>query len=354
MTKKHRCLMLGAGGMARFWNRNIWPLYRDRVEIVALIDVNRQVLDETGDFLGLPASARFDDVKEAFAKSEADFCCIVTPPMFHHEAIELACARKMDILCEKPLADSWEACKAIYRAVQKSGMRLMVTQNYRYDATILTLKKAVADLGQINYIVAHWSEDYRVRDASGAFRHCMKHPLLVEYAVHHLDQIRNLTNSDCRLVSGFAWNPGQERTFKGSDSYDGAPCGLWNLQMSNGSFAHYEGSGMASGETHGWHREIYRAECEDGVATLSSEGLVCVQTRENGTVLTREIGIEKPEREGHAILPQQFLDWREGGPLPPTHLGDNLQTVALMFGAMQAAETHRVIDVQALVREAMA
>lgn len=349
---KQRCLMIGAGGMAGVWIRHIWPLYQDRAEIVALVDINRQPLDKAGDFLGLPALARFDDVKEAFTQSEADFCCIVTPPMFHREAIELACARKMDILCEKPLADSWEACKDIYRAVQQSGVHLMVAQNYRYDATILTLKKAISELGQINYLVAHWSEDYRARDSSGAFRHRMKYPILVEYAIHHLDQIRNLTDSNCRFVSGFAWNPGQARAFKGSDSYDGAPCGLWNLQMENGSFAHYEGSGMASGETHGWHRETYRAECEKGVAILSNEGLVKVQTRENGRFITREISIEKPQREGHAALPQQFLDWREGGPLPPTHLGDNLQSVALMFGAMQAADSRCVVDVQELVREA--
>ena len=349
---KHRCLMIGAGGMARVWIRNIWPLYQDRAEIVALADVNQQALDESGDFLGLPAGARFLSMREAFTHIESDFCCIVTPPVFHHEAIELACARKMDILCEKPLADSWEACKAIYRQVQEAGVRLMVAQNYRYDATILTLKKAIAELGQTNYIVAQWSEDYRVRDSSGAFRHRMKHPLLVEYAVHHLDQIRNLSDSDCQLVSGFTWNPGQNRPFNGSDSYDGAPCGLWNMQMQNGSYAHYEGSGMASGETHGWHHETYRAECENGVATLSNHGKVCVQTRENGVLLSRELPLEKPLREGHAILPQQFLDWREGGPLPPTHLGDNLQTVALMFAAMQAAETQSVVNVQEWVLEA--
>jgi predicted dehydrogenase len=351
---KQRCLMLGAGGMAGVWIRHIWPLYHDRVAIVALVDVNQQALDESGDFLGLPAGARFQSMPEAFACSDADFCCIVTPPVFHHQAIELACARGMDILCEKPLADSWEACKAIYRQVQEAGVRLMVAQNYRYNATILTLKKAIAELGQLNYIVAHWSEDYRVRDSSGAFRHRMKYPILVEYAIHHLDQIRNLTGSNCQFVSGFAWNPGQERSFKGSDSYDGAPCGLWNLQMQNGSYAHYEGSGMESGETHSWHREFYRAECEHGVATLSSDGLVSIFTRENGALSTRSVPIEKPQREGHAVLPQQFLDWREGGPLPPTHLGDNMQTVALMFGALQAAETRRVVDVQELMREASA
>lgn len=357
---KQRCLMIGAGGMARGWIQNFWTPFQDRMEFAGLVDVNRAVLDEMGDFLGLPATARFTDVREAFAQAEADFCCIVTPPQFHQQAVELACAQGMDILSEKPISDTWEGCRAIYQAVRQAGVKMMVTQNYRYNPTILTLKKAVAELGAVNYVVGRYSQDYRVRGSWGAaFRHELPHSLIVEGGVHHFDQIRNLSDANCRFVTGFEWHPGQKRgdnaKWKGSDSFDGEPCCLFVMEMENGSFAHYEGNNLETGKLNGWHHEYYRVECEGGVAILDSDLVVRVDKRgPNNLVISHEVTLETPRFPGHLQMPAQFLDWREGGPIPPTAIEDNMQSSALTFAAIKASETRCAVDVQQMVREATA
>ncbi|HYN90220.1 MAG TPA: Gfo/Idh/MocA family oxidoreductase, partial [Ardenticatenaceae bacterium] len=211
MGDKKRCLMIGAGGMARGWIQNFWTPFRDRMEFGGLVDINPAVLQESGDWLGLPVEARFTDVRAAFEQVEADFCCIVTPPAFHEEAVELACARGMDILSEKPIADTWEACCRIHEAVQAAGVKMMVTQNFRYTTRIATLKKAVGELGAVNYAVARYASDYRERNSWGKFRHEIPHALLVEGGIHHLDQLRNLCDADCLTVTGFDWHPGHVR-----------------------------------------------------------------------------------------------------------------------------------------------
>jgi predicted dehydrogenase len=139
--------MLGAGAMGSHWIRDVWQPFGDRMEFAGLVDPNPAALHEAGDWLGLPPAACFAGAREAFAKVDADFCCIVTPPAQHREAVELACARGMDILSEKPIADTPEACAAIARVVKAAGVRMMVTQNYRYTRRILTLKQAVQELG---------------------------------------------------------------------------------------------------------------------------------------------------------------------------------------------------------------
>ena len=106
METKHRCLMVGLGGMGSRWVRHIWQPFRDRMEFAGLVDPNPAALHEAADWLGLPSTARFAAANEAFARIDADFCCIVTPPAHHREAVELACARGMDILSEKPIADT--------------------------------------------------------------------------------------------------------------------------------------------------------------------------------------------------------------------------------------------------------
>jgi predicted dehydrogenase len=153
--------MLGAGAMGSRWIREIWQPFRDRMEFAGLVDPDPAALGAAGDWLDLPPAARFADAGEAFARVEADFCCIVTPPAHHREAVELACARGLDILSEKPIADTPEACGAIARAVQAAGVRMMVTQNHRYTRRILTLKRALMKLGAVNYAVARYASDYR-------------------------------------------------------------------------------------------------------------------------------------------------------------------------------------------------
>src|SRR5689334_13000211 len=130
---KHRCLMIGAGGMAGAWIRRFFPAFGERIEIVGLADVRPEALNDSADFLGLAASRRFTSMEEAFGAVEADFCTIVIPPAFHQDAVMHAVARRLPILSEKPIADTWEACVAIYRAVTAAGLKMQVVQNYRYE-----------------------------------------------------------------------------------------------------------------------------------------------------------------------------------------------------------------------------
>ena len=128
-----------------------------------------------GDWLGLPPAARFVDAREAFAAVDADFCCIVTPPDHHREAVELACSRGMDILSEKSIADTLEVCSTIARAEKTASVRMMVTQNYRYTRRILTLKQAVEKLGAVNYAVARYVFSIRAAATGpGQFRQLEK------------------------------------------------------------------------------------------------------------------------------------------------------------------------------------
>ena len=122
---------------------------------------------------------------------------------------------------------------AIYQAVQKADVKMQVVQNYRFTSRILTVKKAIKDghIGEPNYIMARFATDYRRRGAWGMFRHEIPHSLLVEGAVHHFDQIRNLAESDCQTISGWEWNPGHP-------SFDGECCGTYVMRMTNGLFAH--------------------------------------------------------------------------------------------------------------------
>ena len=354
----YRCLMLGAGSMGARWIRAIWGPFRaqGRMEFAGLVEPDPSRLTDLGDFLNLPPTARFTTAADAFAAVDADFCCIVTPPNHHQEAVEHACARGMAILSEKPVADTPEACAAIAHAVRDSGVKMLVTQNYRYTRRILTLKAAVANLGPVNYAVARYASDYRQRGAWAEFRHAMRHSLLIEGSIHHFDQLRNLTGADCQTVAGWDWNPGLARgsaaSWRGSDSFDAEACALFTLRMTDGAFASYEGNNLAAGKTNSWHGEHYRVECEAGAAVLDRDQVVRIEERApSGALQTREVPSLDVEWENHQAIAAQFLDWLDGGPEPTTTLADNLQSMAMLFGAVRASETGMAMDVQEVARE---
>jgi len=354
MNSKKRCLMIGAGGMAHSWIHDFWTPFRERAEIVAVVDVNSPVLQSAGEFLELPASRLYTQMSQAFESVEADFCCIVTPPAFHAQAVELACARGMDILSEKPIADTWEACCAIFKAVQAAGVKMMVTQNYRYSPRILTLKKAISQLGQVNSVECRYASDWRVRK-EGWYIHHAPHPILVDCAIHHFDQIRNLCDADCHTVSGYSYNPAKVRgaggAFHGGESFDGDSCALFTLRMNNGSFAQYAGSNIASGKTNSWHEELYRVECEGGAALLDNDNRVLIEERNGGVLSVRELPLEKLEWSGHEAIIFQFLEWLDGGATPATVLADNIRSNALMLATVEASTNGTVVDVEAMVNQ---
>jgi predicted dehydrogenase len=345
--------MIGAGGLAGAWLRRFLPAFAERLAVAGLVDIAPEVLHGAADALGLPDQARFTDLADAFAALDrgdlvADCCIVVIPPRFHRAAVEAAAARGLAILSEKPIADTWEDVSAVYRAVTAAGARMQVMQNYRFTARIQTLKRVLDSgrLGRLHYLVARFAADYRRRMAWGAeFRHEMRHPLLIEGAIHHFDQLRHLSGADCAAIAGWEWLPESGRT-----SFKGEILGQFTMRMSDGTRAGYEGNGLAGGWQNTWHHEYYRAECEGGAVVLDRDDIVRVEEWQPGRGLRiEEVPAERLPWEGHQAVIAQFLDWLDGGPTPATVLDDNIQSAAMLFGAIEASAAERVVDVAAKV-----
>lgn len=333
---KRRLLMVGAGGFARSWINNfIQPFLEDRVEVAALVDINERTLRESGDALGLAADQRFTDMRHAFGRVDADFCAVVIPPAVHRDAVMLAVEHGIHILSEKPISDTLEVTREIYQAVAESGLKMAVTQNYRFTQRMLTFRHALRDrgLGRLNYLMARFAADYREYGSWGAaFRHEIADALLVEGGVHHLDMMRNLSGADCETIAGIGWNP-EWSSFKGDST------GLYLMDMGNGARACYEGNCSEAGVSNSWHQEYYRAECENGAVVLDADSVVRV-IRDGEQV--EEVPSVPADPSGHHTIIRDFLDWLDGGPEPETSLRDNIRSAAMLFAAIDASRDRQV------------
>ena len=321
--------MIGCSGMAGRWVDWLSERLGDRVEIAGLVDVNEEVLGDRGGKLELNDDQLFTDYEEACAKVKADFCGIATPPQFHSPAAIAAMDAGMAVICEKPIADTLEAAKAMAAKAVETGLPCAIIQNYRYAPYKQELVRIREEgrFGRLQHIVGRYACDYRKYESWGkAWRHDMDFGLLFEGSVHHFDMLRFLSGGDCEVFQGFGWNP-QWSSFKHFSS------GIYLMRMNNGVHTAYEGNSSAAGVTNCWHREHYRLEFEEGTVEVGGD--------EVGVQITRvgqepEVYDAAPmEWAGHEYLLKEFVDWLDGGAPSATRIEDNLKSFALVIAAME-------------------
>ena len=331
-------LMIGGSGMAGGWIRRLTGNFPDRVRIVGLCDVLPDVLESQGRTLGLGRDRLFTDYRDAIDRTDADFCGIATPPPFHSPVAVAAMEAGLPVLCEKPMADTLEAAKAMVRASRKTGQPCGIIQNYRYARNKQEVVRIREEgrLGRLQHIIGRYACDYRKYESWGkAWRHDMEFSLLFEASVHHFDMLRFLSGGDCDTLTGFGWNPAWS-SFKHHSS------GLYHMKMNNGTHTCYEGNSSAAGITNCWHSEHYRAEFEEGTVEIS----------EGNTVTIHRVGqepetYEAPEIpfEGHLHLFDEFLIWLNDGPPSATRIEDNIKTFVLVIAAMEATRDGQPIKI---------
>lgn len=321
------------------------------IEVVAVVDSDPAALAYGRDALGLPQGRCYADAARAFADVTADFCTVVVTPAHHEAVIDLAITHGLDILCEKPIADTMEACIRIARKVDAAGRKMAVTMSHRFDQDKSTLRHIVRSgiLGRINAIGMRFQGDMRQHMAwSSLFRHQMRDPLLIEGAIHHLDIIADLAGARCDTLFATTWKPSWAE-------YAGDTDGIVTMTFENGVRAVYEGSVSHSTGLNTFYKEYIRVDGEHGTAILAHRDVELFMRQKIWRQQHREGQGQKiallaqPKWINHWLI-EQFAKWRSGGPPMETRVEENLQASALVFSAIESHRTSAPVKVQELIR----
>ncbi len=353
--RPHRAILVGLGAMGEAWCRSCLPpnIADGLVEVVAAVDVNPDRLPVARDTLGLSDDRLFADPVLAFDRVRADFAIIVTTPDRHEEIVNLAVEHDMDILSEKPIADTLEASCRIAARVKAAGRKMGVTMSHRFDQDKTTLRRELraSRSGRLDYLVGRFTCDCRKFASWGKFRHEIPDALMVEGAVHHLDILADLAGAPCDTIYAQTWNP-EWGEFAGDSQ------ALVTMTFPNGVRATYECAKTNAVGLNPWQQEYVRAECE--LATLimdrrrverfpydPSRTWASVREGEGQTVPP----IEQP-KWANAWLTELFVRWREGGEPMETNVEDNLQSVALVFAGIESSRAGKPVKVQEMLASA--
>jgi predicted dehydrogenase len=129
-----RFIHVGVGGFGQCWVRALKD--NKNAKVVGLVDVKDEALRKACEIGGYSKDLRFKSLEEALKNVKADAGVSSTPPALHRHDVVTAMNAGLDVISEKPMADTMASCKAMARAAAETGRIYVVSQNYRYSPPI--------------------------------------------------------------------------------------------------------------------------------------------------------------------------------------------------------------------------
>jgi len=325
-----RLLCIGLGGMGHHdWNAAIKC---GGFTPVGGVDVSEEARAAFAEKTDAPT---FDSVEEAFDKVETDAVLVSTPDHFHAPFSIMALERGHDVICEKPMAESLEDARAMHDAAEANGRMLMVHQQLRWTPMHNHARRLIdaGAIGQVRRVDFHMSvhSDVCLR----GYRSELPHLIFQDLAIHHLDLVRYLSGQECETIYARDW-PSVEDGLDITAATDA--CAI--LEMTGPVTATYSSS-IRRLMDHVGYTCAARIAGSQGELVLGDDKLT-VQTRK-GYAAEEEpkvIEPEAPEVDTWASF-ARAIETRQP---TLTCSADNLKSLAVLFAAIESAETGKVVS----------
>jgi predicted dehydrogenase len=226
-SKKQRVAIVGTGIRGtQTWGRELLRDNSDRVELVALCDINPKRVEASKRIIGT-AAPTFVDFDRMLKEVKPDAVIVTTKDSTHHEMIVRALQSGCDVITEKPMTTDAAKCQMILAAEKQAGRKLTVAFNYRFSARAEKVKELLMAnaIGTVTSVDFHWYLD--TRHGADYFRrwHAYRKnsgSLFVHKATHHFDLINWYLEADPIEVfaHGDLRNYGRNGVFRGRTCRD--------------------------------------------------------------------------------------------------------------------------------------
>ncbi len=338
-----RGVCFGAGYFSRF-HADAWRRIPG-VEIVAVVDRDLGRAQALAAQLGIDASAAGIDLAVALDAHRPDFLDVVTPPDTHLGAVEMAAARGLAVICQKPLAPDWAGACAVVAAARRAGIRFMVHENFRWQPWYRELRRRLdaGDLGELFAVSARvrlgdgWPDDAYL--ARQPYFRTLPRLFLYEPGIHFLDTFRFLGGE---IVSVHARLQRRHPGIAGEDAAQ-VVCGF-----ASGATALLDASRYNESDADDPRRTFgtVRLDGRRGHVELDADGNLDFKPLGQPT---RRLDYPQPRHgfAGDSVFAAQshFVDrLRDGGPFE-TDGADYLRTTALMEACYRSHATGQVVAI---------
>lgn len=321
------------------------------VQIEALCDLDKNKLTEKANQYGIPQDKLYTDLDEMLANADLDVIDVITAPQTHLDFIRKIAASGKHIMCQKPFARTMEEAREMVKIANEAGVRLMVTENWRWLQPFQQIKKLLNDgiAGQLNVIRYIHTDFYSPRFAPEnelpqPFFRDMPKLLFYEMGVHWYDTWRFLFGDPKRLyaetkrVSPYIQGEDTGLVTLGYDDYFGLMDMSWATRQNL--------PGPLADQVLPNHLEQFIIEGDQATIKLYSSGVISVVDN-NGVEKTVSENNGLDFEESHYRLQSHFIHCLNTGEPFQTSGEDNLKTLELVFSTYQSAQEQQVIHFSA-------
>lgn len=146
-----RGAIVGFGNVAVEGHLPAWRQHK-QFSIVAVCDADESRLALAAELL--PAARRYATLDELLINEKLDFVDVATPPSSHTSIVLQLLAKRIAVLCEKPLTTHVDEIRQIRNAARAARSVVFTTHNWKYAPIIRTAKRALrrGDLGAVSHV----------------------------------------------------------------------------------------------------------------------------------------------------------------------------------------------------------
>ncbi|NEX46628.1 Gfo/Idh/MocA family protein [Pseudotabrizicola algicola] len=332
-----RVILVGLGARSRVWRRVLANDPSSR--IVGVVDTDAANLAAA--LAELPDAVGGRALEEVAERVDADAVILITPPGGREAQIAAACAARLAILAEKPLADTFAAAQAHTARAAAAGVPLSVGLNFRYMPVTRALKALFADdrLGQPEigrFLYERWRDGRQAR--LNKYPLTMDQPMLWEQSIHHFDLMRFVYGREPVAIAARTWNPSWSM-------YAGDANVAALISFEGGLEVTYQGTWAANWDHLGFD---WRSDCPGGIAVQRDMfGDLAYARRDDKTLTQVDLPHFETWIDDAAGLWAEFAAHLRGaGPLP-CPATDHLNSLRMVEACIRAAATGQTITLNA-------
>jgi predicted dehydrogenase len=329
-----RVVLAGAGSMGRAWLAAVTA--SEEADVVGIADLDLSVARAAAASAGRPELPVGTDAVELARRTGAQALINVTVPEAHHPVTTAALFAGLPVLGEKPVAENVSRALSLTAAAELTGELFMVSQSRRWNPQLSTLRAMTAQLGAIGAVTTEFFRSERF----GGFREEMRHPLLVDMAIHAFDSARFLLGAEPVSVYCQAYNPSWSW-------YAGDANATAVFEMDGGTRYVFTGSWCSPGATTSWNG-AWRVSGEKGTALWNGD---------DEPVLDAPGDVDVPAPapySGIAGALQVFTEALRTGERPSGEVHENVMSLAMVEAAVHSAASGRAELVDEVLEQAHA
>ncbi|HEY3993608.1 MAG TPA: Gfo/Idh/MocA family oxidoreductase [Ktedonobacteraceae bacterium] len=328
-----RLIQVGLGGWGQNWYSEVVSQSK-AVETVAWVEIDEQALANARQRLNLPEERCFLKLDEALATIEADVVLITASLAGHVPAARAALLAGKHVLVEKPFAPTLAEAAELIKLAEQCQRIIMVSQNYRFGQAVKKVRAQVRQqlLGPVSSVAIDFRRSANTVPATNHRHYQLWHPLLVDMSIHHFDLMRYVLGQEPLEIICKTWNPPWSNFVE-------PPAAALIVTLDGGTVVNYRGSWISQGPQTNWCGD-WSMDCEHGQIIWTGRGelgdKVLVRPSGQRVRAMRLPMLEQVDRKGSL---QAFVQAVENGQTPESSGRDNIKTLALMFAAIQSAES---------------